>query len=74
MVIWDMWGESRNKSQEIHDRSRIIFHKKKKVQISLNKGGFTICLETVKKLKSSKAEETVFTQQICILPKPIFIV
>lgn len=48
--------------------------KKKKVQISLNKGGFTICLETVKKLKSSKAEETVFTQQICILPKPIFIV
>ena len=48
--------------------------KKKKVQISLNKGGFTICLETVKKLKSSKAEVTVFTQQICILPKPIFIV
>ena len=73
MVIWDMWGESRNKSQEIHDRSRIIFHQKK-VQISLNNCLETICLETVKKLKSSNAEETVFTQQICILPKPIFIV
>ena len=51
-----------------------LFSIKKKVQISLNKGGFTICPETVKKLKSSMAEETVFTQQICILPKPIFIV
>lgn len=44
------------------------------VEISLNEGGFTICLETVKELKSSKAEETVFTQQMCILPKPKFIV
>lgn len=48
--------------------------KKKNVQISLKKGSFTIFLETIKGLKSPKAEETVFTQQICILPQPIFTV
>ena len=61
MVMWDTRGESRNKSQEIHDRSRIIFYPPKNVEISLNEGGFTICPETVKELKGSKAEETIYT-------------
>ena len=62
-----MWGKSRSKNQEVSARSRIIFYQKQKVQISLKKGSFTICLETVKGLKSPKAEETVFSQQMCIL-------
>lgn len=54
--------------------SRIIFYQKNVFKLYQRKKILQFVLETVKGLKNYKAEKTVFTQQICILPQPIFIV
>lgn len=54
--------------------SRIIFHPKNVFKLHQRKKVLKFVLEIVMELKNSKAEEMVFTQQICFFSQPIFIV